>query len=109
TLAAEGNIRVANVSTPAQYFHLLRRQGLIEKRRPLVVFTPKSLLRDQRSFSPLRELSTGSLKRVIEDPNRAKERDTVTRLIFCTGHIYYDLIGSDRYPNEQIAIARVEV
>jgi 2-oxoglutarate dehydrogenase E1 component len=109
TLAAEGNIRVANVSTPAQYFHLLRRQALIEKRRPLVVFTPKSLLRDQRSFTPLRELSTGSLQRVIDDPIRAQERDTVTRLIFCTGHIYYDMVGSDRYPNEQIAIARVEL
>jgi multifunctional 2-oxoglutarate metabolism enzyme len=109
TLAAEGNIRVANVSTPGQYFHLLRRQALIEKQRPLVVFTPKSLLRDQRSFSPLRELSTGSLKRVIDDPNRAQERDTVTRLIFCTGHVYYDLTGSERYPNEQIAIARVEL
>ena len=56
TLAAEGNIRVANVSTPAQYFHLLRRQALIEKRRPLVVFTPKSLLRDARASSLLREL-----------------------------------------------------
>ena len=71
TLAAEGNIRVANVTTPAQYFHLLRRQALIEKRRPLVVFTPKSLLRNARSFSPLRELATGGLQRVIDDPNRA--------------------------------------
>ena len=68
TLAAEGNIRVANVSTPAQYFHLLRRQALVEKIRPLIVFTPKSLLRNQRSFSPLRELAEGRLQRVIDDP-----------------------------------------
>src|SRR5256885_27133 len=59
TLAAEGNLRCANVSTPAQYYHLLRRQGLVHKGRPLVVFTPKSLLRNQRSFSTVRELAEG--------------------------------------------------
>ncbi len=109
TLAAEGNIRVANVSTPAQYFHLLRRQALIEKRRPLVVFTPKSLLREQRSFSPLRELSIGTLQRVIDDPNRSNARDKVARLLFCTGRIYYDLVGDERYDDERIAVARVEL
>jgi 2-oxoglutarate decarboxylase len=109
TLAAEGNIRCANVSTPSQYFHLLRRQALIEKRRPLVVFTPKSLLRDQRSFSPLRELSEGSLQRVIDDPNRADAREKVTRLLFCSGRIYYDLTSHEGYGDERIAIARVEM
>jgi 2-oxoglutarate dehydrogenase E1 component len=109
TLAAEGNIRVANVTTPAQYFHLLRRQALIEKRRPLVVFTPKSLLREPRASSLMRELTTGALRRVIDDPNRIGAHDQVTRLIFCSGRIYYDLTGSELYENEKIAIARVEL
>jgi 2-oxoglutarate dehydrogenase E1 component len=110
TLAAEGNIRIANVSTPAQYFHLLRRQALVEKERPLVVFTPKSLLRHEPSFSLLRELASGSLQRVIDDPNRADRRDGVTRLLFCSGRIYYDLVEHDRYQdNERVAIARVEL
>jgi 2-oxoglutarate decarboxylase len=110
TLAAEGNIRCANVSTPAQYFHLLRRQGLIEKRRPLVIFTPKGLLRDQRSFSILKELSRGSLQPVIDDSARARARESVTRLIFCSGRIYYDLTGHERYEgNASVAVARVEL
>ena len=86
TLAAEGNIRVANVSTPAQYFHLLRRQALVEKGRPLIVFTPKSLLRnaalvlDRCASSP-----TGALQRVIDDPTAEGRRDKVTRLLLCSG------------------------
>jgi multifunctional 2-oxoglutarate metabolism enzyme len=110
TLAAEGNIRCANVSTPAQYFHLLRRQGLVQKGRPLVVFTPKSLLRNQRSFSTLRELAEGSLQRVIDDPTAEGRRDQVTRLLLCTGRFYYDLTGHERYEgNDQVAVARVEI
>jgi len=110
TLAAEGNIRVANVSTPAQYFHLLRRQALVEKIRPLIVFTPKSLLRNQRSFSTLRELAEGSLQRVIDDPTAEGRRDQVTRLLLCAGRIYYDLTGHERYAgNERVAVARVEI
>ena len=96
TLAAEGNIRVANVSTPAQYFHLLRRQALVEKPRPLIVFTPKSLLRNQRSFSPLRELAEGHFQRVIDDPRRRRRREKVTRC--CSARaIYYDITGHERY------------
>ncbi len=110
TLAAEGNLRAANVSTPAQYFHLLRRQALVEKGRPLIVFTPKSLLRNQRSFSTVRELAEGSFQRVIDDPTAATRRDKVTRLLLCTGRIYYDLTGHERYAgNEQVAVARVEL
>jgi 2-oxoglutarate dehydrogenase E1 component len=110
TLAAEGNIRAANVSTPAQYFHLLRRQALVEKIRPLIVFTPKSLLRNARSFSPLRELAEGGLRRVIDDPNAGARRDKVTRLLLCTGRIYYDITGHDLYEgNDKVAVARVEV
>jgi 2-oxoglutarate decarboxylase len=110
TLAAEGNLRVANVSTPAQYFHLLRRQGLVAKGRPLIVFTPKSLLRNARSFSTVRELAEGSLQRVIDDPTAEGRRDKVTRLLLCTGRIYYDLTGHERYAgNQEVAVARVEV
>jgi 2-oxoglutarate decarboxylase len=110
TLAAEGNIRCANVSTPAQYFHLLRRQALVQKGRPLIVFTPKSLLRNQRSFSTVRELAEGSFQRVIDDPTAEGRRDKVTRLLLCTGRIYYDLTGHERYQdNEQVAVARVEM
>jgi len=110
TLAAEGNIRCANVSTPAQYFHLLRRQALVEKIRPLVVFTPKSLLRNQRSFSTLRELAEGSLRRVIDDPTAEGRREKVTRLLLCAGRIYYELTGHERYAgNERVAVARVEI
>jgi 2-oxoglutarate decarboxylase len=110
TLAAEGNIRCANVSTPAQYFHLLRRQALVEKSRPLIVFTPKSLLRNQRSFSQLRELAEGTLHRVIDDPTAAARRDKVTRLLLCAGRIYYDLTGHELYTgNGRVAVARVEV
>jgi multifunctional 2-oxoglutarate metabolism enzyme len=110
TLAAEGNIRVANVSSTAQYFHLLRRQALVEKIRPLIVFTPKSLLRNQRSFSSVRELAEGTLRRVIDDPTAAERREQVTRLLLCAGRIYYDITGHERYTgNEQVAVARVEV
>ncbi len=110
TLAAEGNIRAANVSTPAQYFHLLRRQSLVEKIRPLVVFTPKSLLRNTRSFSPLRDLAEGGLQRVIDDPTAGRRRDQVTRLLLCTGRIYYDITGHELHDgNDQVAVARVEV
>jgi 2-oxoglutarate dehydrogenase E1 component len=110
TLAAEGNLRVANVTTPAQYFHLLRRQALVQKGRPLVVFTPKSLLRNQRSFSTVRELAEGTLQRVIDDPTADGRRERVTRLLLCSGRIYYDLTGHDRYAgNERVAVARVEV
>jgi multifunctional 2-oxoglutarate metabolism enzyme len=110
TLAAEGNIRVANVSTPAQYFHLLRRQSLIAKIRPLIVFTPKSLLRNPRSFSTVRELADGSLQRVIDDPTAEGRREQVTRLLMCSGRIYYDLTAHERYAgNDKVAVARVEL
>jgi 2-oxoglutarate dehydrogenase E1 component len=110
TLAAEGNIRVANVSTTGQYFHLLRRQALVEKIRPLIVFTPKSLLRNQRSFSTVRELAEGSLLRVIDDPTAEGRREQVTRLLLCAGRIYYDITGHERYAgNKQVAVARVEL
>ncbi len=105
-LAAEGNIRVANPTTPAQYFHLLRRQARIAKQRPLVVMTPKSLLRLNQATSRLSELAEGRFQPVLSDPNADPEQ--VTRLILCSGKIYYDLVGHGERP-PQLAIGRVEL
>ncbi len=99
-LAAEGNIRVANLTTPAQYFHLLRRQARIAKQRPLVIMTPKSLLRLPQASSEIAELAEDSrFQPVLAEPGVQDEQ--VTRLVLCTGKIYYDLVGHpDRQGNE---------
>ncbi|CAB4938895.1 unannotated protein [freshwater metagenome] len=107
-MAAEGNIRVANLTTPAQYFHLLRRQALIPKQRPLVVMTPKSLLRLPQATNRIEHLSESRFLPVLPEPR--VEADKVTRLILCTGKIYYDLVGhADRADNDGVAIGRVEL
>jgi 2-oxoglutarate dehydrogenase E1 component len=108
-LAAEGNIRVANLTTPAQYFHLLRRQALIAKQRPLVVMTPKSLLRLPQATATVADLAESSrFEPVLAEPGVVDE--SVTRLVLCTGKIYYDLAGhSSRKDNDQVAIGRVEL
>jgi 2-oxoglutarate dehydrogenase E1 component len=107
-LAAEGNIRVANATTPAQYFHLLRRQARIAKQRPLVVMTPKSLLRLPQASSNIDDLVGGRFQPVLAEPGVDPER--VTRLILCSGKVYYDLIGHvDRTDKPEIALGRVEL
>ncbi len=108
-LAAEGNIRVANLTTPAQYFHLLRRQALIAKQRPLVIMTPKSLLRLPQAVSSIDDLAEGSrFEPVLAEPGVADKQ--VTRLVLCTGKIYYDLAGhSERQGRDNVAIGRVEL
>ncbi len=107
-LAAEGNIRVANPTTPAQYFHLLRRQARIAKQRPLVIMTPKSLLRLPQASSHVDELVQGRFQPVLAEPN--VDPEAVTRLILCSGKIYYDLAGHPaRADQPQIAIGRVEL
>ncbi|MBI4539139.1 MAG: 2-oxoglutarate dehydrogenase E1 component [Gemmatimonadetes bacterium] len=108
-LSAEGNLRVAYPTTPAQYFHLLRRQALAPEARPLVVFTPKSLLRHPLATSRAQELARGRFQRTLDDAAAASRREHVTRLILCTGKIYYDLRGSEdgRYA-DRVAIARIE-
>ena len=109
-LAAEGNMRVANLTTPAQYFHLLRRQAMIAKQRPLVIMTPKSLLRLPQATNTVEELAEGSrFEPVLAEPGIADET-AVTRLVLCTGKIYYDLAGHpDRQGNDSVAIGRVEL
>ncbi len=109
-LGAEGNIRIANPTTAAQYFHLLRRQALIRKPRPLIVFTPKGLLRLDRASSKLEDLTEGELQFVLDDPTAEGRREQVERLVLCTGKIYYDMDGSEkRAAAENVAIARMEI
>src|SRR5437899_3141302 len=108
-LAAEGNIRVFYPSTPANYFHALRRQALHSRPRPLVIMTPKSLLRLRASWSKLEDLSVHSFRRLIDDPLMEQHRDEVRRIILCTGKVYYDLIASPlRAEAKDLAIIRME-
>jgi 2-oxoglutarate dehydrogenase E1 component len=95
-LCAEGNLTVAYPSTPAQYFHILRRHMKCRDRRPLVLMQPKSLLRLPQAASRLEELSGGTFQPVIDDPAGGASigREAVRRLVFCTGKIYYDLSGA---------------
>jgi 2-oxoglutarate dehydrogenase E1 component len=106
-LAAQENIRVTNCSTSAQYFHLLRRQALDAAGRPLVVMTPKGLLRLKQAASTLSDLADGSFLPVIDDPDA--DREQVTRLVCCSGKVYYDIVGHERRPSApHVAVARLE-
>jgi 2-oxoglutarate dehydrogenase E1 component len=105
-LAAQENIRVANCTTAAQYFHLLRRQALDPSARPLVVMTPKGLLRLKEASSSLRDLTDGRFQPVIDDP--AVNKEAVRRLVLCSGKVYYDLVGNEAHTGTQVAVARVE-
>jgi 2-oxoglutarate dehydrogenase E1 component len=107
SLAAEYNIQLAQPSTPAQYFHLLRRQVLRRWRKPLVVFTPKSLLRHPAVVSTLEELEAGSFQRVIGDAG-TNPRD-VRRILLCSGKIYYELVEArEQLGRKDVAIVRLE-
>ncbi len=109
-LAAEGNLRLANPTTAAQYFHLLRRQARIAKPRPLVVFTPKGLLRLGAASSHLDELTSSTFQFVLDDPRAQGRKDRVERLVLCSGKIYYDIDGHEkREQADSVAIARVEL
>ena len=109
-LGAEGNIRIAYPTTAAQYFHLLRRQALIKKPRPLIVFTPKGLLRLDKAAATLEQLTDGELQFILDDPTAGERRDKVERLVLCTGKVYYDMDSNERRAGaENVAIARVEV
>lgn len=110
-LSAEDNMRVANVSSSGQYFHLLRMQAktLLTDPRPLIVFTPKSLLRNPLAASPVSVLTDGEFQPVIDDPRASDRREKVTRLIFCTGKVAIDLEQSEKRDSENVAVARVEM
>jgi 2-oxoglutarate dehydrogenase E1 component len=110
-LCAEGNLIVANPTTSAQYFHLLRQQAtrLGSDRRPLVVMTPKSLLRHPAAASSLDQLAHGAFKPVLDDPLRASG-DHVTRLVLCSGKIGVELDSSPRRNEaDSVAVARLEL
>ncbi len=103
--AAENNMYVAYPSTPAQYFHVLRRQAAEKKRRPLILMQPKSLLRLPEASSRLGDLVDGGFRTVIDDASVEVSREQVKRLVFCTGKIYYELVAQ-RTPH--VALVRVE-
>ena len=106
-LAAQENIRIANCTTAAQYFHLLRRQALDPNARPLVVMTPKGLLRLKQAASSLAELAEGSFRPVLGDPS--VDSATVRRLVLCSGKVYYDLVGHElREQAPWVAVGRLE-
>jgi 2-oxoglutarate decarboxylase len=109
-LSAEGNIRVAVPSTAAQYFHLLRLQALEEHGFPMVIFTPKSLLRAPSAYGKLQDLSEGAFRQVIDDPKMSSNRKAVERVILCTGKIYHDLVNHPAYEEmRSTAIVRIEL
>ncbi|GBE30538.1 2-oxoglutarate dehydrogenase E1 component [bacterium BMS3Bbin04] len=104
--AAENNIQVCNLTTPAQFFHVLRRQMLQPYRRPLIIMSPKSMLRHKRAVSSIKELEQGHFQSVIDD---AIDGKNVKRAVFCSGKIYWDLIQEyEASGRDDIAIIRVE-
>jgi 2-oxoglutarate dehydrogenase E1 component len=106
-LGAQDNIRVANCTSSAQYFHLLRRQALDAVARPLVLMTPKGLLRLKQASSSLDELAGGRFHPVLGDPGA--NRDAVERLVLCSGKVYYDIVAHDlRDTARTVAVARLE-
>lgn len=106
-LCANENLILANCTTPANYFHLLRRQQVREFRKPLVAFTPKSLLRHPKVVSPLKDFTSNTFQEVIDDTNvNAKD---VKRVLFCSGKVYYDLLEKQEVDKRKdIAIVRLE-
>ena len=107
-LCADGNLQVCNVTTPAQYFHLLRRQMRQPRGRPLVLFTPKSLLRLPAAFSPREALSAGGFRACLDDPE-PPERGAVERVLLCSGKVYYDLRAErEKRADRATAVVRLE-
>ncbi|MGI9441918.1 MAG: 2-oxoglutarate dehydrogenase E1 component [Rubripirellula sp.] len=106
-MAAEHNIQVCQPTTPAQYFHLLRRQVIRKWKKPLVVLSPKSLLRHPRVISPLSDLTDGTFRKVL--PDEQVSLNDADRLILCTGKVYYDLIEArEEKKLNNVAIMRIE-
>jgi 2-oxoglutarate dehydrogenase E1 component len=106
-LCAEDNIQVCYPTTPAQYFHVLRRQLKRSFRKPLVLLTPKSLLRHKAFVSPVEQLTAGHFMEVLDDT--AVDRDSVRRVLLCSGKIYYDLLEERaKEKTNEVAVVRVE-
>ncbi len=112
-LCGDSNMQVVQPTTPAQIFHVLRRQMIRQFRKPLIIFTPKSLLRHKEAISTLDELASGTFLPVIGDrsdvtDNKPLEASKVKRMVVCSGRVYYDLVAHRRETNAQVAIVRVE-
>ncbi|MBQ4913946.1 2-oxoglutarate dehydrogenase E1 component [Maribacter sp. MMG018] len=106
-LCARDNMYIADVTTPAQMFHILRRQMKVSFRKPLIIFTPKSLLRHPRAVSSIDDLVSGSFKEVIDDETAKVSK--VKSLVFCTGKFYYDLLAAkEELKRDDVALVRVE-
>jgi 2-oxoglutarate dehydrogenase E1 component len=106
-LCAERNMVVAYPSTPAQYFHILRRQALRADRQPMVLMQPKSLLRLPAAAVSLQELASGGFQPVIDDAVVQARRSEVRRLVLCTAKLYYDLLAA-RGDSAEVALVRVD-
>ncbi|MDA8952076.1 2-oxoglutarate dehydrogenase E1 component, partial [Flavobacteriaceae bacterium] len=105
-LCAEDNMTVANCTTPANFYHLLRRQMKRNYRKPLIVFTPKSLLRHPKAVNSIEDLATGEFQEVIDDTLNPSK---VTKLVFCMGKFYYDLLAErEILEREDVALVRIE-
>ena len=105
-LCAEDNFQVANITTPANFFHALRRQVKRDVKKPLIVMAPKSLLRNPVATSSLEELTTGSFQEIIPDPTASKQTE---RIILCSGKVYYDLVAHrEKIQAGNTAIIRLE-
>ncbi len=107
TLCANDNMVVANITSPANYFHLLRRQMKWNFRKPLVIMTPKSLLRHPKVVSPLEDFANGSFQPVLDDPTADPKK--IEKLVLCSGKLYYELLAKKEELNcENIALVRLE-
>ena len=105
-LCAEDNMTVANCTTPANFYHLLRRQMKRNYRKPLIVFTPKSLLRHPKAVNSIEDLATGEFHEVIDDTLNPSK---ITKLVFCMGKFYYDLLAErEILEREDVALVRIE-
>jgi 2-oxoglutarate dehydrogenase E1 component len=106
TLAAGDNIQIVQPTTPAQYFHVLRRQAIRNWRKPLIIFTPKSLLRHPKVVSTLEHCTRGLFQRVLPDDFRSQN---IKRILICTGKVYYDLAAyREEHKRDDVAIVRLE-
>ncbi len=108
-LCAEYNIQVCVPTTPAQIFHIIRRQAIRPMRRPLIIMSPKSLLRHKQAISTLEDLAEGSFKTVLPESSETIAADKVKRIVLCSGKVYYDLINRrEELKNEDVAVIRLE-
>ena len=107
TLCAENNMQIVNCTTPANFFHVLRRQFYRPFRKPLIIFTPKSLLRHPKCVSSIADFTKGGFKEMIDD--NGANPDKIKKVIFCSGKIYYEFIEEkEKLKNDTIAIVRIE-